>query len=170
MAARSGRATPPRGVRLAEAVEESIVLALFDLSNHLLRRGETLAATAGLTTQEWLVLLQVAKDPNFPRSSRTLAGVVASDIAANRSVSRANVSVITSRLKRRGLIREQRDEADRRLRYLSITAKGRKLVAMLEPSRRAANRRLLGPISAADRARFLRILRTCLRVLGAGSR
>jgi len=41
------------------------VLSVLDLSNQLGKLGEGLAAHAGLTTQQWLVLLQVAGDPNF---------------------------------------------------------------------------------------------------------
>jgi hypothetical protein len=56
----------PRALPGTASVEESIVLTLFDLSNHLGKLGEGLAGRAGLTTQQWLLLLQVAGDPNFP--------------------------------------------------------------------------------------------------------
>jgi DNA-binding MarR family transcriptional regulator len=155
----------PRG-RRKPSVDESIVLALFDLSNHLTRRGESLAAAAGLTTQQWLVLLQVARDPNFPRAPDD-KDVLASDIAAHRGVSRATVSVALSELKRRNYVRETVGAKDARRRVLAITAKGRAVLASIEPSRRAANRRLLRSISASDRARFLRMLLACLDVISA---
>jgi DNA-binding MarR family transcriptional regulator len=156
--ARSPRRPAPA---LAESLEESLVLTLFDLANHLVRRGEKLALTAGLTTQQWLVLLQIAGDPNFPYSERdTSTRVLASDIARMRGVSRATISAIVSSLKARALIREDPDPEDRRRRYLELTPAGAAALQAIEPARRTANRRLLGELE-----RFLRYLQSCLAIL-----
>lgn len=142
------------------------MLALFDLANHVARRGERLAGVAGLTTQQWLVLLQVAHDPNFPSAGGASdAPVLASDIARARGVSRATISTIVSALKRRGLIREEVGADDARRRHLEVTEAGAAAIEAIQPARQAANQRLLGALPAADRARFLRYLRGCLDVL-----
>jgi DNA-binding MarR family transcriptional regulator len=151
---------------MEKRLEESTVLALFDLANHLQRRGERLAATAGLTTQQWLVLLQIAGDPNFPSSAHDDEDrVLASDIARVRGVSRATISAVIAVLKKRGLIREDADPADRRRRYLAITRAGADTIEAIEPDRRAANGRLLGGLDQADRKRMLDYLERCLGVL-----
>lgn len=143
-----------------------MVLSLFDLSNHLQRRGEQVAATAGLTTQQWLVLLQIAGDPNFPTSARTSEDpVLASDIARVRGVSRATISAVVSALKLRGLVREDADPADRRRRWLAITPAGIAALSAIEPLRRAANRRLLADFGDSDRKQMLDYLERCLAVL-----
>ena len=50
-------------------LEESLILTLYDLVNHLTKNGENLALIGDLTVQQWLVLLQIAGDPNFPSSA-----------------------------------------------------------------------------------------------------
>ena len=76
-----------------------------------MRRGERLAAEAGLTTQQWIVLLQIAGDPNFPGAPRRRpVGVLPSEIAAARGVSRATVSAIVSALLERGLVEQIADD------------------------------------------------------------
>lgn len=142
------------------------MLALFDLANHLQRRGERLAAMAGLTTQQWLVLLQIAGDPNFPSSARSAEDLVlASDIARVRGVSRATVSAVVSALKRQGLIRETADPQDRRRRYLEVTRAGTAAIEAVDPERRAANQRLLSELDQVERRRLLDYLHRCLAAL-----
>ena len=94
-----------RGARLTRSVEEGVVLALFDVANQLYKLGDAVAAGAGLTTQQWLLLLQVAGDPNFSRPSRSSvsdADPAGSSIARARGVSRANVSTLLSQLIAKG--------------------------------------------------------------------
>lgn len=161
-------ARSPRRPALAldESLEQSLVLTLFDLANHLVRRGEKLAQAAELTTQQWLVLLQIAGDPNFPYSERERdTRVLASDIARMRGVSRATISAIVSALKDRELIREEPDPEDRRRRYLELTPAGATALATIEPARRAANHRLLAEFDDTERKRFLRYLQSCLAIL-----
>jgi DNA-binding MarR family transcriptional regulator len=160
-----------RAVPQKASVEESIVLAVLDLSNQLGKLGEGLAGQAGLTTQQWLVLLQVAGDPNFHMpdgwAARATGGVLGSEIAEARGVSRASVSTLVAQLLAKGLVRQQPETGDRRRKGLSITAKGRAALARLAASRRRANRTLLAELSQRERAVFLRSLRACLRCAAA---
>ena len=147
------------------------MLAVLDLSNQLGKLGEGLAAHAGLTTQQWLVLLQVAGDPNFHvpdgRAARSTGGVLGSEIAEARGVSRASVSTLVAQLLAKGHVRQQPETGDRRRKGLSITAKGRAALARLDASRRHANRVLLAELGDKERAVFLRSLRACLRCAAA---
>ena len=147
------------------------MLAVLDLSNQLGKLGEGLAGHAGLTTQQWLVLLQVAGDPNFQmpfgRGALSTGGVLGSEIAEARGVSRASVSTLVAQLLAKGLVRQQPETGDRRRKGLSITAKGRAALARLAASRRRANRTLLVELSQRERAGFLRSLRACLRCAAA---
>ena len=156
------------GARLTRSVEEGVVLALFDIANQLYKLGDAVAAGAGLTTQQWLVLLQVAGDPNFSRPTRGVAAdaePAGSGIARDRGVSRANVSTLLSQLIAKGLVRQQEHPRDRRRRQLLLTEQGRRALAAIEPARREANRKLLGGLAPAERARLLRSLRACLEHL-----
>ncbi len=159
-------AKPATPRRPAATTEESIVHVLFDLANHLARRGERLAGQAGLTTQQWIVLLQIAGDPNFPGApARRPAGILPSEIASARGVSRATVSAVVAQLTQRGLIEQVADDADLRRRRLVPTAAGQRVLAELAPVRRAANRRLFARLGAAERAELLRLLRGALASL-----
>jgi DNA-binding MarR family transcriptional regulator len=151
---------------IAAGIEERIVLVLFDLANHLQRRGERLAAEAGITTLQWLVLLQIAGDPNFgERRGAADQPVLASDIARERGLSKPTISAVVNALKERGLIREDRDAADRRRRRLVITAQGSRVIEQIEPHRHSANRRLLADLAVGDRRKLLAYLESCLGVL-----
>ena len=156
----------PRPLQLARTVEDSIVLALFDIANELGKLGDGVASRAGLTTQQWLLLLQIAGDPNFatavgaPVNGRS--GITASQIAAARGVSRANVSVLVAQLLRMGLVGQVEQPDDRRHKQLVVTAAGRKALADVDAARHLANRNLLANLSLAERNRLLRSLLACL--------
>lgn len=147
------------------------MLAVLDLSNQLGKLGQGLAAQAGLTTQQWLVLLQVAGDPNFHapdgQTTRSEGGVLGSEIALARGVSRASVSTLVAQLLGKGLIRKQAETGDRRRKGLLVTARGRASLARLDASRRRANRILLAELSARERRVLLDSLRACLRCAAA---
>lgn len=159
------RSSRSEGPRPRATLEESLVLALFDLVNHLHRRGEQLAAKAKLTTQQWLVLLQIAGDPNFPGARRSDEPVLASELARARGVSRATISAVISSLEKRGLIRGNTDPADGRRRYLVVTPAGRQAIQAIEGDRRRANARLLTDLDDNERKRMLRYVQSCLAVL-----
>jgi len=155
-------------------VEESIVLALFDLSNLLTKRGEALARASGLTTQQWILLLHIVGDPNFvtsPGDDRDLRrrGVLPSEIARARGVSRANVSSLLTGLLERGLVRQIKDKEDGRRKRLVATRAGEKVVEAIDPERRSANRRLLAGLDDGARRQFLEALTACLQVVRAGA-
>ncbi len=149
------------------SVEEAIVLHLFDLANHLGRLGETLAARVGLTTQQWVVLLQVAGDSSFPGASGPdrQQDVLPSEIAEARGVTRASVSALVSILLRKGLVRIANDPSDRRRKRLTLTTFGQTALARTEPLRRNANQQLFAPLAPAERERFLEYLERCLTAL-----
>jgi DNA-binding MarR family transcriptional regulator len=157
----------PARDRRRPAVEESIVLTLFDLSNHLTRGGEKLAALGGITARQWLLLLHVAGDRNWPWPGGVdePAGALASEIADLRGVSRAHISAVLASLRRKGLVRQVPDHADRRRKRLTPTAAGRRALRRIEPARRRANRHLLAGLKPAERRKLLTGLESCLRTL-----
>jgi len=160
------RRTTPVKPTIAVGLEERLVLVLFDLANHLQKGGERMAAEAGLTTLQWLVLLQIAGDPNFT-SARSASDqpLLSSEIARERGLSKATISAVVGALKEHGYVREEKDPKDGRRRRLVVTAEGARAVDKLEPLRQAANRRLVADLSPVERERFLDYLERCLAVL-----
>ena len=149
---------------LEPSAEESIVLTLFDLANHLAKNGERMAAREGLTVRQWMVLLQVAGDPNFPEASLSegLGGeVTASQIASDRGVTRANVSALISALVEKGVLQQTESEGDRRRKQLRITSAGRRALERLEVDRRGANRALFSGWTQEQLDELLAMLEGC---------
>lgn len=146
-----------------EAPEGQLIRALLDLSNHVMKDGERLAAEGGLTAQQWIVLLQIAGDPYFPDAlTEEPRGLLASEIAAARRVSRATISAVVSTLRSRGLVQQVEEAYDRRRRRLVPTEEGLRLLALVDPERRVANRRLFESLSTEERRELLRMLTRCV--------
>jgi DNA-binding MarR family transcriptional regulator len=159
----------PRPRPRTRTTEDSIVLTLFDIANELGKLGDGVSSRAGLTTQQWLMLLQIADDPNFavPRDgpARRGPGIMASDIARARGVSRANVSILVAQLLRMGLVNQKQQAEDRRRKHLTVTEAGRKALAEIETARHVANQNLFTSLSPTARKQLLRSLRACLERL-----
>lgn len=144
---------------------DALVLTLLDIANHLLKNGELISRAADLTPQQWLVLLQIAGDPNFPGSQGRDPNrqVLGSEIAEDRGVSRANISVLVSSLVKGGLVRQTGDRADRRRKRLEVTPKGRDAIDSVQAPRQRANENLVEGLGDASQQR---LLRTLIRLLG----
>ena len=157
-----------------ESTEEALILTLLDVANHLSKNGEALAAREGLTTQQWLIMLQIAGDPNCPGTDGDGAGascgVLASELARARGVSRANISTLVTALLRKDLVQQQDDPQDRRRKRLTLTDAGQAALERLEPRRREANLGLFAELEVAEREALLRGLRHCLSRLSAAVR
>jgi DNA-binding MarR family transcriptional regulator len=161
--------------KVPRSLAESIVLTLLDLVSHLTKNGQELAGRSQLTVQQWLLLLQVAGDPNFPGSGgrQPSPGLTVSEVARARGVARASVSALVSALLRRGLVEQTEEPRDRRHKYLEITDEGLTAIQRIEPERRRANERLFAPYSRGELESLLQLLRGCLdrlsRARGGGS-
>jgi len=155
-------------VGMTESAEESLILTLLDLANHLTRNGERLAREEGLTAQQWLLLLQIAGDPNFPRLGAPVepeTAVLASNIATARGVSRPTISALVSSLVEKGLVSQTEDPGDRRQKALRATPAGLEILSRIEPARHRANKALLAGFKPSEISLVLRMLRSCLDAL-----
>jgi DNA-binding MarR family transcriptional regulator len=143
--------------------EESIVLGVIELASQILKRSSNITRRAGLTTQQWLILLYIKNDPNIPLSrERNLHhGVLASDIADALNVSRPNVTNLIHSLVEKGLITQTRDEDDKRRKRLELTDKAKALLAKIEPLRRDSNRILFEEMTDSDKQKLLNLLTQC---------
>lgn len=156
MASRSLEFAADQGFPPEDRLQEAIVLLLLDVASRLTRHGEALTSRFGITVQQWLVLMHVAGDPNFPgaRAQRSKAGILSSEIAAQRGVSRALVSAAVSDLLRLDLVVQTDDPGDRRRKHLRVTAKGEQLLGQMQPYREVLNDALVEGLSQ-DRLRAL---------------
>jgi DNA-binding MarR family transcriptional regulator len=79
-------------------------------------------------------------------------------LAEATGIDRNSASLLVDRLERKGLVKRRVNAADRRARELYITAKGKLAFEVLWQKIRAANARILEPLSAPDQALFINLL------------
>ncbi len=83
---------------------------------------------------------------------RTLAATIGFDTST--------IGGVIDRLEKRGLIERLASPTDRRVRLLQVTPAGATLIDELVPDMLKAQQRILAPLPAADRPRFLAMLKT----------
>ena len=123
---------------------------------HLMRRGQQIAVSVfldecrpwELTPLQFAVLAELHR--HGPDDQVGLGGALALD--------RTTISVVVKKLEERGLVERCVSEKDRRSKPVSITRKGAKLIREVLPAAEAAQDRMLAPLTASERAQFIRLL------------
>jgi len=126
------------------------------MPGHLLRRCHQIAvaifldACAGfdLTPLQFAVLEALGNDG--PQDQVTLGGATALD--------RTTITVLLRRLEQRGLIRREKSRRDQRSKIVTITAAGEALLKDVLPAVETAQRRIVAPLDADERASLLKLL------------
>jgi|TARA_Y100000310_G_scaffold253669_1_gene260588 DNA-binding MarR family transcriptional regulator len=149
-------------------LHDEIIFLLFDIGNFFNKKGDLIAKKAGLTTLQWIVLLHIAREPNLPivqDGGSPNAGVLASEIAANRGVSRANISQVISILNNNGFISQADHPMDRRRKVLHITNKGINALKSIQDERRFLNDRLFEIIPSQNQLILVESLKDLLETV-----
>lgn len=152
---------------IKNSVEESIVLSIFELSNQLKKIGDEVYQKVGLTTQQWLILLHLANNPNLPffKREKHRKAIMASELAESLNVSRANITNLINPLLDKKLIKQYEDGLDRRKKRLFLTKKGIKLLNEAQPSRLSVIEYLTEGFSDQEKETFLIFLEQCMNKL-----
>jgi DNA-binding MarR family transcriptional regulator len=120
----------------------------FDLFTRRYKLAEALSPEKPLNELDKQVLFYVAKHPNCgPTDAARFIGV------ANTTVSSA-----TDRLVKRDLLERHRPEADRRSVGLRLTTTGENRVAMMSAMYGELHRRMLQPLSVAERQQLIAMM------------
>lgn len=128
------------------------VAALGDVLDLLTRRyklTEALGSDRPLNEIDKQVLHYIAKHPDCGPT----------DLARFLNVASTTISSATDRLVKRDLIERERPEADRRAVSLKLTVTGRLRVDSIAESYAKLHRRMLEPLSAAERHQIIAIIR-----------
>ncbi|MFS4467193.1 MarR family winged helix-turn-helix transcriptional regulator [Maribacter sp. 2210JD10-5] len=149
---------------IEKSIEESIVLSIFDLATQLKKIGDEVYQKVGLTTQQWLILLHLADNPNLPffKKEKHKKALMASELADSLNVSRANITNLINVLLEKNLIRQYEDEDDRRKKRLELTKDGIDLLNKTQPSRLAVIMFLTEGFNQEEKETFLRFLEACM--------
>ena len=154
-------------IALQKTVEASIVMTLLNISDTIVKNGDIICQRFGITTQQWLVLLHLAADPNiaFIKDRTIDSPIFASDLADALNVSRPNITNLVTTLTEKGLMDQIMDRTDRRKKFLTLTAEGKRVLEAIEPFRHRANERLLVQLSDPQRAQLLNFLTSSAETL-----
>lgn len=153
---------------IAKRVEESLVLRLITLGDRLKRRRDIISQNLGISTQEWLVMLHLAHDPNLGDPTRpgpSNLPLLASELADVLNVSRPNITNMINSLLDKNLVKQVEDADDKRRKRLTLSEQGQQLLDTLQPHRELLNSTLLETFSQGDKEEFLRFAEMCLQTL-----
>ena len=130
---------------------------LDDLPGHHIRRLQQIAvgifldetADVNVTPVQFALLFAAAKESGLDQ--RTLAGRIGLDTST--------IGAVVDRLEARGLIERKVSPDDKRVRLLSVTPAGRKLLHGVMPAMLRAQDRMLEPLPKADRPKFMAMIK-----------
>lgn len=114
----------------------------------------------GITPVQYAALYAAQRQPGLDQ--RTLAATIGFDTST--------IGGVIDRLEKRGLIERQASPTDRRVRLLQVTDAGAALIDEVIPAMLKAQQRILEPLPAADRPRFLAMLKTVVEANNGLSR
>lgn len=133
-----------------------------DMTGHLIRRlhqqstqvfqAQTQAAGFELTSVQFVALDAIAQQPGIDQAS----------LAASVSFDRATIGGVIDRLEQKGLVTRVVSVQDRRARLLQLTPRGEQLQAASRPVVEALQAEILAPLSAEERAVFVRLAQKAL--------
>ncbi|MGQ9367512.1 MarR family winged helix-turn-helix transcriptional regulator [Azospirillum sp. ST 5-10] len=119
--------------------------AAFDAFSRRYKLADALSSEKPLNELDKQTLLYVADHP----------GCGPTDVARFLAVPNTTVSSATDRLAKRGLLERDRPEGDRRAVALRLSQDGRRRVDAFVAAHRALYRRMLEPLSPAERDSFI---------------
>jgi DNA-binding MarR family transcriptional regulator len=154
---RPERQTGGRAVHLADTANLARVARL---AAHLERSLAEISANAGLKAGQFQVLAELrARDP---------LAMTVSDLARAVILTSGAMTPLLDQLDERGLIHRQTDPEDRRARRITITEKGRSLIARALDQQVTRHRSINSVLSADERETLSAILRKLLIAVEAG--
>lgn len=129
---------------------------LYAKPGHLIRRMQQIAvaifleecAAFDLTPVQYAALMAIDARP----------GIDATRLSALVAFDRSTLGSVIGRLEAKGLIARAPSAADSRVKLLSLTPLGRKIMAAAAPAVARAQDRILAPLGATDRTKLMRLL------------
>ncbi len=145
----------------------SLIFHVIRFSETIRKHGDTMTQQFGITTQQWLILLLLAKDPNiiYLQEHPQEKPMLAKELADAMNVSRANITNLLNVLIRKKLIQQIGDSDDKRRKRLSLTKEGERIIAALEEPRHISNQQLFRSFSKEEKDGFIAFIKTSLQLL-----
>jgi DNA-binding MarR family transcriptional regulator len=140
--------------------EESLLLRMILVADRLKRRRDIISQNLGISTQQWLILLHVARDPNIPffDNEGHVKDLMPNEIASTLGTSRPNVTVLVEALVNKALLKETADDHDKRRKRLSLTPKGTQLLNDLQQKREELNTELFADLTQEEMLHMIHLI------------
>lgn len=106
-------------------------------------------AGSDITPVQFSIMTVAADQPGLDQTA----------LAHEIGVDRATLANVVARLERRGLLRRGRDQTNRRVKCIHLTATGQKTLAQMTDSVARAHRRTIGALPPGERVAFMQALR-----------
>jgi len=148
---------------ISKSLDASLLFSIIDLTSQIRLRGDLIYKFAGITTQQYVILLHLARDPNIPfiQNGDFEEGMYASELADSLRISRPGITNLLKMLIQKDLVQQTEDSKDRRKKRLKLTAQSQQLISELEPIRREANAAFLSQFSDEEKTQFLNYIERC---------
>jgi DNA-binding MarR family transcriptional regulator len=145
----------------------SIIFHIIRLSETIKKHGDTLTVQYGITTQQWIIMLLLAKDPNiiYLQENPSSKPLSAKDLADAMNVSRANITNLLTVLMNKNLVTQTFDGNDKRRKRIILTVEGEKIVAALESPRKKRNDDLFKKFKKEEKESFISFIQSALLFL-----
>jgi DNA-binding MarR family transcriptional regulator len=145
----------------------SIIFHIIRLSETIKKHGDTLTEKYGITTQQWIIMLLLAKDPNiiYLQENPSDKPLSAKDIAEAMNVSRANITNLLNVLIDKKLITQTFDGTDKRRKRIILTPTGENIVKALEGPRKKRNDDLFKNFNKEEKESFIAFIQSALSFL-----
>ena len=145
-----------------------VLIDLETMPGHFIRRLQQIAVAIfleetephGITPVQYAVLQTVRNSPNVDQ--RTLAATIGFDTST--------IAGVIDRLEGRALLLRNASVDDRRVRLLTLTQEGQKLLDTVIPGMLRAQVRMLAPLTEKQRKEFTKALRILVKANNAASR
>jgi DNA-binding MarR family transcriptional regulator len=130
---------------------------LYDKPGYQIRRLRQIAAAIfaaeaapyGITSQQFTTLFALSDVPSLEQY----------ELCEMLSLDRSTMATLLVRLEEKDLVRRSTSAHDRRRKHVSLTPRGRRLLAALAPANERIQERILAPLARDDRATFTRLLK-----------
>jgi DNA-binding MarR family transcriptional regulator len=154
-------------VMIHKRYEESLILGLITLGERLKKRRDIICQNLGISTQQWLILLHLANDPNieYIKRNKHKKPLLASELAESLNVSRPNITNLINILLEKELVEQVEDKDDKRRKRLTLSEKGTEVLDSLQPHREILNGELFGSLTSEQKANFLSLVEQTIGIL-----
>jgi DNA-binding MarR family transcriptional regulator len=148
-------------------INASVIFHVIRLSETWKKNGDMITKKYGITTQQWLILLLLANDPNiiYLQEHPQEKPLMAKELADAMNVSRANITNLLNVLLKKKLVLQVADDLDKRRKRIVLSKAGEKIVASLETERTEKNNQLLNSFSKTEKDTFISFIKVCLSAM-----